>query len=90
MTPPACDHVAAVTITPSVMTDILKAWSTGGLNAVQIKTSCTECGTDILVNLVKYNQGEGGGVRFTHVESFPSEDDLRHTIANLALKKETS
>lgn len=64
-----CAHVAPVTLTPAVMTDLVKMWSTTGLNAVHVETWCTECGTAIRINFVK--RGEQTGKVFAHVEAFP-------------------
>lgn len=67
-----CNHNAPVTLTPAVMTDLLRAWSTAGLNVVHVETKCTECGADVRVVLVRHDRGEGGGKSWAHVEAFPS------------------
>lgn len=89
-----CDHIVPVTLTPSVMTDLLRSWSTAGLNAVHVETSCIECGATIRVVLMKHSFGMGSGKDYTHVELFSgyekpltgNEHQIRARLARMRLE----
>lgn len=75
----ACQHVAPVTLAPAVMTDLLRAWSTAGLNSVHVETSCIECGAGIRVAFIKH--GDAEGKTWSHVEPFPAPGEPEEKTA---------